>query len=385
MKCPVKFFALASVALATEWPKQKPLQKYTIDLDLAPEQRFVEVVKDHERYVKALVSILKGLFSGDAAKEFLAKAVVAEENRREMQGIADALGLDYQDALLAHYFYEVSGLPGVSETLPEEWRQVATRSCTGIVAQDSNGTVMMARNQDYPPPLSPLQFDGTFIKGGKVLYEATSFAGNVGIGGTCMVPGKFSAEINAREANTPSQAEILASVAAGKPCFPMLLRQACERASDFEDAVEFFSDADMILGGYVTVAGAAPGEGAIVTRNATGGNETDVLRLADGYPRDSDDPWFLVQTNYDHWEKAPTADDRRDQGICLMGNLGQDAVDLDELWKVMSVQGSLGKDGKCRAVRGVYNVATIHTELVIPVAGEYHTYLRHNIIEDVVV
>merc|ERR1712032_1053475 len=103
------------------------------------------------------------------------------------------INLKYEDALMAHYFYELSD---VTEDLPQEWSDVGRRSCTGIVAQNSNGTVMLSRNQDYPPPFSPLQFDGTFTRNGKVVFEGTSFAGIIGVGSTCMVPGAFTAEIN---------------------------------------------------------------------------------------------------------------------------------------------------------------------------------------------
>merc|ERR1712216_21193 len=47
-----------------------------------------------------------------------------------MQGIATALGLTYEEALMANFFYELSD---VTETLPKEWRDAAMRSCTGIV------------------------------------------------------------------------------------------------------------------------------------------------------------------------------------------------------------------------------------------------------------
>jgi N-acylethanolamine-hydrolysing acid amidase len=280
-----------------------------------------------------------------------------------------------EEALMGNYFYELSD---VTENLPEEWHNVATRACTGIVAQNANGTVMMGRNQDYPPPFSPLQYDGTFVKNGTVIFEGTSFAGTVGMGGTCMVPGKWSAEINARGANKPSLAEAIKSAAAGDPAFPNLLRKGCERGGDFEDALKFLSDTPLILGGYITMAGAKPGEGAIITRNAAA-EGTDVLRLKDGYP--TDEPFYLVQTNYDHWTDPPTSDDRRVSAKCLMENLGPQNVDLDALWGVMSDTGK----GQCKSHRGVYNSATIHTELVVPATGEYHTYLRHNIIEDVVV
>jgi hypothetical protein len=315
---------------------------------------------------------LKGLFSGDSAKQLLDAVVMDEEYRRELQGIADAIGAPMEELLMGNYYYELSD---VTENLPEEWRMVATRSCTGIVAQHANGTVMMGRNQDYPPPFSPLQYDGTFVKNGKVIFEGTSFAGTVGMGGPCMVPGKWSGEINARGANKPSLAEAIKSAAAGDPSFPGLLRRGCERGGDFEDALKFLSDTPLILGGYITMAGAKPGEGAIITRNTTA-EGTDVFRLKDGYPADK--PFYLIQTNDDHW-KDPS-DGRRNTGKCLMENIGPENVDLDALWGVMSDKGK----GECKG-GGIYNAATIHTELIVPATGEYHTYLRHNIIEDVVV
>lgn len=367
-------FALVAAAMADS--RKKPLKKYTIDLDLAPEERFVELVKDHKTYIKVMVQALQVMFSGDSAKQLLAAADEGMDNetRAELKGMAAAIDVTWEHVLMAHYFYELSD---VTEDLPEEWKNVATRSCTGIVAQNSNGTVMMARNQDYPPPFSPLQYDGTYVKGGKVVYEGTSFAGIVGVGGTCMVPGKYSAEINARGSHKPSFEDAIAAAKRGSPNFPMLLRKGCEQGLSFEDALTYYSETPLILGGYVTVAGAAAGEGAVVTRGADP-KDTDLLRLSSGYP--SDKPWFLVQTNYDHWEDAPKSDNRRDSAICLMTNLGADNVDLEALWTVVSDEGK----GQCNSSRGVYNGATIHTELVIPATGEYHTYLRHNIIDVVV-
>lgn len=356
--------------------KKKPLKKYTINLDLAPEKRFVEVVQDHKYYIKLMVQALGLLFRGDAVDQFLEAADkgLDVEQRRELQGASSAIGVTWRHALMAHYFYELSGL---SDDLPEEWGAVGTRACTGIVAQNSNGTVMLSRNQDYPPPFSPLQYDGIFMKNGTVLYEATTFAGIIGVGGTCMVPGKFVGEINARGSNKPSVPDALAAAERGDLGLPMMLRRGCEQASTFEGAVKFYSETSLIDGGYVTLAGTSAGEGAVLSRNATAG-DVDVVRLDEGLP--SEDPWFLVQTNYDHWEEDPASDNRRTSAICLMEEIGPDNVDLDALWNVMSDNGK----GTCKGERGVYNGATIHTELTIPATGEYHTYLRHNIIEAVV-
>eukprot|EP01062_Namystynia_karyoxenos_P062072 TRINITY_DN549_c1_g1_i1.p2 TRINITY_DN549_c1_g1~~TRINITY_DN549_c1_g1_i1.p2 ORF type:complete len:404 (+),score=153.55 TRINITY_DN549_c1_g1_i1:83-1213(+) len=350
-------------------PQPKPsrqLKRYTIDLDAPPETRWVQPALDHKEYVLALLDVLKALFLSPAAKNITMAMVEAvklpDENRREIQGLADALGVQYTDALMAGMFYEISGQAHILA-----FQAAATRSCTSIIAQNSNGTVF-GRNQDYPPPFSPLQFDGTFIKGGKKVYEGTTFAGTTGIGGTCIVPGGFSVSIDARGANTPALDESLKLARSGAYMFPMLTRAACERALDFESAVKFLADTPMILGGYFIMAGTQPGEGAVVTRNATAPAGTDVWRLSQGYPKGGDAaPWFLVQTNYDHWNPAPSSDDRRDPAIKAMEAVGRDAVDFDRLWQVLST-------------KPVYNAATIHTDFAWPATGEYRTYLRHNVV-----
>ncbi len=34
-------------------------------------------------------------------------------------------------------------------------------------------------------------------------------------------------------------------------------------------------------------------------------------------------PWYLLETNYDHWEPAPFFDDRRDAGDFCMDQMGE--------------------------------------------------------------
>lgn len=363
--------ALAGVALAER--KKTPLKEFVIDLDLAPEERWTEVVTAHKTYIKLMMDALRLLFSGDAAQQLLNATVVDDEQRGEMQGIADALGVPYKDALMVNFFYE---LDEVADALPEEWRQVMARACTGIVAQSSNGTIYHARNMDYPPPFSAVQYIGTFMKGGEVLFKGTSFASITGMGGNCMVPGKWSAEINARSSYSPSLSQAIDHASKGWLGYPQLLRKGCESGGDFQAGLKFLSETPMIANGYITIAGAAPGEGAILTRNATG-TDTDILELKDGHP--SDEAWYIIETNYDHWTDAPAKDDRRDNGIRSMEAVGPDNVNLDTLWEVMS------DTGAGSGTRGVYNQATVSTQLVIPATGEFHSYMGHNIIENEVV
>jgi len=348
-------------------PASRLLKKYTINLDLPPEQRWIEPAKDHKKYILLMVDVLNALFLSKSnynlTSELLNATKVPEEYQREMQGMADALGLTYRDALLANMFYEVSAYAPMA-TLPVEWRGLSTRSCTSIIAQNSNGTVFHGRNQDYPPPFSPLQFDAVVTKGGKVVWEGTTFAGTVGVGGTCIVPNGFSVSVNARGAMTPDFPTAVASAKRGDWIFPFLTRAVCERAGAFEDSVQWVSNQPMISPGYFIMAGVAPGEGAVVTHNAT--DSAYLWRLKDGYPKGAD-AWFLLQTNYDNWEAPPSGDDRRDPGIKSMEAVGPSAINFDTLWTVLST-------------RPVYNLATIHTDFAWPATGEYRTYLRNNVI-----
>merc|ERR1712000_173215 len=214
------------------------------------------------------------------------------------------------------------------------------------------------------------------MKDGKVLFEGTSFASITGMGGNCMVPGKWSAEINARSSKKPSLQQAMEHASKGWVGYPQLLRKGCENGGDFEAGLKFLTETPMIANGYITIAGVAPGEGAILTRNGTG-TDTDILRLKDGHPADK--PWYVIETNYDHWTDAPASDDRRDNGIKSMEALGPDNVNLDTLWGVMS------DTGKGSGTRGVYNQATVSTQFAVPATSEFHSYMGHNIIQDGIV
>jgi len=373
---------LALVPAVVATPDFTPLKKYTINLDLEPEDRWTEIATDHLSEIKSILTILRPLFSGDAQKQLLNAVIVPDEFKRELEGLAKVVNATYMDALMATMFYEVSA---VSEDLPEEWKFVGTKACTGIVAQNSNGTVFHARNQDYPPPFAPLQYDGIFMKNGEVLFEATSFAGIIGVGGTCMSPGGFSVSIDARGTNTPKLAEALELAKSGAHfSAPTITREVCARGGGFESAIEYLSSEKMIDPLYFIVAGSEPGQGAVVTRNASAADgDADVWRLKDGYPKES--PFYLVETNYDHWGDVPSSDDRRNDAICIMEEIGADNVNMDTLKQVISDRGRGKVWPNCRSSRGVFNLATIHSELIIPAVSDYRTYTRNPFSSDDVV
>jgi hypothetical protein len=139
-------------------PADKLVEKFVIDLDSPPEQRWAEVIKAKKAGILALLDLLRPLFEVSApllTEELIAaynasgshpkSPAYMQEYLGEMRGIAETLatdGVSARDVLMANLFYEISGIgkTPLSATV--------SRSCTSLVAQTANGTVLFARNQD---------------------------------------------------------------------------------------------------------------------------------------------------------------------------------------------------------------------------------------------
>ncbi|KAJ7327226.1 hypothetical protein JRQ81_016985 [Phrynocephalus forsythii] len=113
--------------------------------------------------------------------------------------------------------------------------------------------------------------------------------------------------------------------------------QVLSEAEDFEAAVLLLSKTPIIADVYYIVGGVTPKEGVVITRRRSG--PVDIWPL---------DPlsggWYRVETNYDHWTTPPPFDDRRTPAIKALNATGQEKINLDSLYKVLSVQPVLNKD-----------------------------------------
>jgi hypothetical protein len=130
-----------------------PIDRHVINLDLPPKDRWTESVKAHKIAIGLLLDFLEATFALSAPKVSTELAAAAQkslpqEYLEEMEGIADVLGYNLTYVIMANYFYEITGIAKtpLSATVAE--------SCTSMVAQNANGTVFLARNQDYPPPFT---------------------------------------------------------------------------------------------------------------------------------------------------------------------------------------------------------------------------------------
>ena len=345
----------------------KPVETFVVDLDKPPEDRWTELIKRKRADLHLLLHFLRPMFMKHAAlfTEEIVHAVnesMSQEYVRELEGIARAGEATYFDALMANLFYEISGIVKMPLDL--------SRSCTSIVAQRSNGTVYFARNQDYPPPFTLVMVHAVFKRNNKTVYEGTTFAGTIGLS-TGYVPHGFGVSINARSNGLHNTTQlILDAVKAAKrgaSIFPIFTRQVIERAGgEYQKAVDLFVTQPLIRPGYIIVGGIKSGEGVVITRNASKG-EADLYPLFNANPSEAGGKWYVVQTNTDHWEKAPIIPildtSRRATAAKHLEKIGRENIDLHGLWEVLSTV-------------PVFNYLTIHTDLAVPAWGEYQTYKR---------
>lgn len=344
---------------------KKLIEVFEVNLDLPPEKRWTKIIQEKEKALRLLLGILKPEFiKHKVTFDLIAgcNASMPQEYIREMQGIADAVAnITFEDVLMANLFYEITGVADTPFDL--------SRSCTSIVAQHANGTVFLARNQDYPPPFTLVMIHAIFTKGGKKVYEGTTYAGTIGLS-TAAVPGGWAVSINARSNSLCSkdrdecQKKAVASAASGGAIFPIFTRQTIDTiGSNYDDAVDYMTSRPLIMPGYMIAGGVAPNQGAILTRDPFG-STTNALHLYDHKTHDEGGgEWYVVQTNTDHWVHKGNSS-RRATATHGLDKIGKDSIDLLGLWNVLSTPPT-------------YNQATIHTDLVGSAWGEYRTYKRH--------
>jgi len=224
---------------------------------------------------------------------------------------------------------------------PVEEQQDGPRGmCTSVVAQAADGTIALGRNLDWnlPPSVRGIIIDIDFVKGGKKIFRGTGAAGAMGVfngmayasGAANTTTGAWTGTIDARGKGGKLLVNIFQALLAHSltPCHH--LRMVLESARDFESAVTGLSKTPQIDENYFIVAGTKRAEGAVIARGRE--KAADVWRLDPSEPTG----WYRLQTNYDHWDPVPTADDRRHPGYKLMNDLTAARVAPASMWGVIT-------------------------------------------------
>jgi len=335
-------------------PDPNPAPKYVINLDLPPNQRWNEicsnpVFKQMGQYLYQTVTALLpggGTILNDIGEE-INNHYFPYELAQEIQGCALQMGVPYGWISLFNLGYE------------------ATDSCTSIVAQTNDGTILHGRNMDFwagmgfTETLKDMALQVDYQQGGNTLFTATTFAGYVGVL-SGIKKGGFSATIDTRfypGGITDLFYEIIAALEEKNASLvSFLLRDVFQTRNDFPSALQHLSSDELIADVYYILAGVSAGQGAVISRNRTGADDVWLLNAPTR--------WYEAETNYDHWEPAPWFDNRIDPANDAMNALGRDNLSLDGLLKVLTT-------------KPVLNIQTTYTILSCPATGEYRSYTRY--------
>ena len=305
-------------------------KRYTIDLDLPPEQRWTQVAKDHEASLTTLIQSIKSALPEDVTQLV---ATLGEDIDKylpdpygpEVLGMANALqNLSISDVVLGNVLYELTAYG-------DELRKDRTKMCTSIVAQSVNGTIFHGRNLDYSYPdlLRELTIVVDFVQNGQTLFTGTTFAGMVGLF-TGQKPHTYTISVDERDQGFWWMNVLEALIAGTHGISTLHVRDAlADKDMDFNAVVDFLAEKPFIAPCYVIVGGMKSNEGAVITRDRVSARDVWRLDIDSG-------KWFLVETNYDHWKPPPDDDDRRDPAIKAMKEMSRAGLNATSLFKVMS-------------------------------------------------
>uniref|UniRef100_A0A673JX94 ceramidase n=1 Tax=Sinocyclocheilus rhinocerous TaxID=307959 RepID=A0A673JX94_9TELE len=173
--------------------------------------------------------------------------------------------------------------------------------------------------------LKPLVVNVNFQRGNKTVFKSTNLAGYVGML-TGIRPGEFSLTMNERFNVDGGYVGILEWILGRRDGMWMgfLTRKVLENATSYEDAKDQLSQTKLL---------------APLGR------------------------WYVLETNYDHWEKPMIFDDRRTPAMKCMNQTTQANISLASIYDVLST-------------KPVLNKLTTYTSLMEVSTGTLESYIR---------
>ena len=313
-----------------------PAPRYVVNLDMAPQDRWTIVVADYKTDLQFLLKQMKKMVPPAVLKLVSEIADNVEKYiphpyAQEIIGASLAGEVTLADMVLANLIYELtayspSGLRG-------------RKACTSIVAEALDGTMYHGRNLDYSfaALLRNMAATVDFQSGGKTLYTGTTFVGYVGLL-TGQRPHAYTITLNQRNEGYWWMNALVAIFVSGKGVAAFLIRDTLANTSlSFDEAVHKLANDPLDAPCYLIVGGVTSTEGVVITRNRIAAR--DIWRVDSSKER-----WFLVETNYDHWEPPPPSDDRRDPAINAMNEIGQGNISTSSLYHVLSIPPVLNDD-----------------------------------------
>ncbi|XP_072519185.1 N-acylsphingosine amidohydrolase (acid ceramidase) 1a [Salminus brasiliensis] len=336
---------------------------YTVNLDLPPTERWTHVVKEKKAELVAMIQSIKDL-AGDFFHGKLIHIVDKElplivdtlpsPFREEIKGIAAVSDVPLGEVVLFNIFYEIFTV------------------CTSVVVEDLKGNIYHARNLDFglfmgwdrknqtwtlTEKLKPLVVNVDFRRKSRTVFKSTSFAGYVGIL-TGIRPKEFTLTMNERFNIDGGYIGILEWILGKRDGMWMsfLTRRVLENATSYDDAKDQLALTKLLAPAYFILGGNQTGQGCVITRSRI--NTLDVWEIDLMLGR-----WYVLETNYDHWEKPFFLDDRRTPAMKCMNKTTQANITLQTIYDVLST-------------KPVLNKLTAYTSLMEVSTGKLESYIR---------
>lgn len=335
----------------TELRKGEDVKRVVVDLDLPPSQRWAFLTTDptFAHYKADIISYITPFLSPRVLPVVTRIASSMQRTfypdyAEEMRAIAKDLGLTVGEIVLLNLIYQIEGsfskceMANSTGPCPPKGPGL----CSGLIANGpgQDDAVWQGRNMDWNFPANLLKYvlQVDYKKNGTTLFTAVQLAGMVGtLHG--IKKGGFAVQLNARDEGGKLLPNLLEDILRGGSTPTHAMRRAFERSATFDEAERLLATEHLANPGYFIMSGSRHGVGAIVTRDRQ--SARDVWPLYEASAKDTkginaQPGWFRLQTNYDHWEAAPTWDDRRTPGVAHAKAFLKDGVDERSMLKVMT-------------------------------------------------
>ncbi|XP_037546396.1 acid ceramidase [Nematolebias whitei] len=337
---------------------------YTVDLDLPPKERWAAVISDKKNYLVSMIQAIRDLADAFVPSGRLVEMVdlilplmvntLPNPFRDEIKGIAEVSGVPLGEVVLFNIFYEVFTV------------------CTSVVAEDEKGNLLHGRNLDFglfmgwdeknkswtiSEKLKPLVVNLDFKRNQQTVFKSTNFAGYVGML-TGIKPHIFTLTMNERFSVDGGYIGIMEWVMGQRDGMWMsfLTRSVLENANSYEEAKKTLAQTKMLAPAYFILGGNQTGQGCIITRSRL--LSIDVLEIDVKLGR-----WYVLETNYDHWEDPFFLDDRRTPAMTCMNRTTQANISVRTLYDMLST-------------KPVLNKLTTYTTLMKVSEGKLESYIR---------
>eukprot|EP01084_Bolivina_argentea_P159123 277154_1 len=300
-------------------PANRSLETFVIDLDANAADRWTEPTTKYKDMIVSVVELTIGAPYMFPFREMVDKAGVDSLLARlpndwgdEITSIAKIIAMSKTDVFLYNLAYALMGF------------------CTSIVTEDNNGNIFHGRNLDFglwpavnwtdwqwdlTTDLKEILFMVNFTKNGEVLYQTVTYGGFIGVH-TGMKTNVMTLSVDTRFDDNYDKyiTEWIEDPTDTNELLVMTTRYVLENQNSYSDAITYLKTVPMVCPAYIIVGGLNAGEGVVLSYGPN-------MTLFDewGYPNGmtlpqnntAQSPFYILETNYDHWDQPPFYDDRR--------------------------------------------------------------------------